>query len=147
MMLGAGGGGSLEVGFGTENQECGGVALDINSNQTGGTEIEDPAALTRGLSRIRRRRWLLWLVLIVYLPTMAATQKITGSFNDSLPVFFIWFLVLLAVMAYSALARCPRCNNYFHVNGMILLYLRNCLHCQLHLNADKKVRAGKLWGQ
>ena len=34
------------------------------------------------------------------------------------------------------LPRCPRCGNYFHVNGMMLLYLRRCLHCQLHINAD-----------
>ena len=99
---------------------------------------EDLAILRRGLARIRRRRWYLWFVLIIYLPTMWTTQKITRSFNDSLPVFFIWFLVLLAVMGISASTRCPRCRNYFHVNGMTLLYLRKCLHCQLHLTADKK---------
>lgn len=102
------------------------------------SEAVDPAALSQGLKRIRRRRWLLWTVLIVYLPTMSITQKITHSFQGSLPVFFLWFLVLLAAMGFSAVARCPRCKNYFHVNGMILLYLRNCLHCQLHLNADKE---------
>ena len=79
-------------------------------------------------------------MLIIYLPTMSITQKITQSFQASLPVFFLWFVVLLIVMAISALARCPRCKNYFHLNGMILLYLRNCLHCQLHLTADKKAQ-------
>jgi len=110
-----------------------------------GIEMEDPALIALGLARIRRRRWFLWSVIILYLPTMWTTQKITRSFNDSLPVFFIWFLVLLLVMAVSAVARCPRCGNYFHVNGITLLYLRKCLHCQLHLTADKaaaKRRAG-----
>ena len=116
------------------------VDLESVSSQAEGDEVEDRAVLGRGLAKVRRRRWLLWSVLIVYLPTMWTTQKITHSFNDSLPVFFIWFLVLLAVMAFSAVVRCPRCGNYFHVNGMILLYLRNCLHCQLHLTADKKWR-------
>ena len=100
--------------------------------------IEDISLLGPGLAKVRRRRWYLWFVLIIYLPTMWTTQKITHSFNDSLPVFFIWFLVLLAVMGISASARCPRCRNYFHVNGMTLLYLRRCLHCQLHLTADKR---------
>ena len=101
-------------------------------------EQEEPALISRGLAKIRRRRWMLWSVIIVYLPTMWVTQKITRSFNGSMPVFFTWFLVLLAVMSFSAVARCPRCRNYFHVNGITLLYLRRCLHCQLSLTADKK---------
>ncbi len=82
----------------------------------------------------------LWGVLIVYLPAMWATQKITHSFSGSMPVFFLWFVLLLWAMAYSATARCPRCKNYFHMHGMMLLYLRKCLHCQLPLNADKTPR-------
>ena len=98
----------------------------------------DPSVIRAGLSRIRKRRWMLWSVFIIYLPTMWTTQKITRSFNDSLPVFFLWCLILLLVMGFSALAKCPRCGNYFHLNGITLLYLRKCLHCQLHLTADKK---------
>jgi len=104
-------------------------------------EAEDPAVISRGLATIRKRRWMLWSVMIVYLPTMWMTQKITHSFRDSMPVFFIWFFVLLATMAFSAAARCPRCGHYFHMNGITLLYLRKCLHCQLHITEDK--RAGR----
>ncbi|QWV95567.1 hypothetical protein KP004_10480 [Geomonas oryzisoli] len=97
----------------------------------------DPAEIARGLAVVRKRRWCLWTVLIVYLPTMYVTQKITHSFNGSMPVFFIWFAVLLGVMFYSATARCPRCRNYYHMHGMMLLYLRKCLHCQLPISGDK----------
>lgn len=100
-------------------------------------QVADAGRIREGLRKIRRRRWMLWSVLIVYLPTMWITQKITHSFNKSLPVFFGWFLVMLAAMAISAVVRCPRCGNYFHVNGITLLYLRRCLHCQLHINDDK----------
>lgn len=103
-------------------------------------EAVDPAVISRGLAAIRKRRWSLWGVLIVYLPTMWTTQKITHSFSGSMPVFFLWFVVLLCVMAYSATPRCPRCRNYYHMHGMVLLYLRKCLHCQLPLNADKSDR-------
>jgi hypothetical protein len=109
----------------------------LGSDRIDGTEVEDLSVFGPGLARIRRRRWALWLVLIVYLPTMWTTQKITHSFQASLPMFGLWFLVLLLVMGYSAAAKCPRCGHYFHVNGMTLLYLRKCLHCQLHLTADK----------
>jgi hypothetical protein len=101
-------------------------------------EPEDWAVLGRGLARIRRRRRFLWFLLIVYLPTMWTAQRITGSFQGALPVFFGWFLLLLIAAGVSAAARCPRCGNYYHVNGLILLYLRRCLHCQLHITADRR---------
>jgi len=91
-----------------------------------------------GLARIRRRRWFLWIVLIVYLPSMSLAQHLIGSFEGALPVFFGWVLLLIVAAALSAVAKCPRCGNYFHVNGMTLLYLRRCLHCQLHIKAETK---------
>ena len=91
-----------------------------------------------GLAKVRRRRWLLWFVLSAYLPTMWITQKITRSFQGSLPGFFGWLVLLILAAMVSAMAWCPRCKNHFHVNGMVLLYLRKCLHCQLPINADKK---------
>ena len=108
---------------------------DLDSNKVEAEEIPD---LGPGLAKVRRRRWLLWLVLIAYLPAMWTTQQITRSFQGSLPVFFVLLLLLIAVMVVSSMARCPRCGNYFHMNGMALLYLRKCLHCQLHITADKK---------
>jgi hypothetical protein len=101
-------------------------------------ETEPNENLGPGLRRIRRRRWALWTVLIIYLPTMWATQQITRSFQAALPVFFAWLVLLILVTAVSATVRCPRCGNYYHVHGMVLLYLRKCLHCQLPLNADRK---------
>lgn len=103
---------------------------------------EESLNLGPGLARIRRRRWLLWLVLIGYLPTMWTTQKITHSFQGSLPVFFVWFLLLLVAVVFSALAKCPRCGKQYHLNGMILLYLRRCLHCQLPITADRSKAIG-----
>jgi predicted ferric reductase len=100
-------------------------------------EVKD---LGPGLGKVRRRRWLLWIVLLAYLPTMWTTQQITRSFQGSLPVFFGWLVLLVVAAAVSAAARCPRCGKHFHVNGMALLYLRKCLHCQLHIDADKKGR-------
>lgn len=115
----------------------------MENNQVEYSADEDPSLFRSGLAKIRRRRWFLWGVLIVYLPAMSTTQKITHSFQASLPVFFLWVLLLLFAMIYSALVKCPRCGKHFHVNGMTLLYLRRCLHCQLHLTADKRGPDGK----
>ncbi|GFO66624.1 hypothetical protein GMLC_02030 [Geomonas limicola] len=105
---------------------------------TNRSETPDPAVIARGLRRIRLRRWALWTVLIIYLPTMWSAQQITRSFQGALPVFFAWVLLLIVATAWSATVRCPRCGNYYHVNGLMLLYLRRCLHCQLPLAADHK---------
>jgi uncharacterized membrane protein len=95
----------------------------------------DKAVLRGGLRAVRRRRWYLWMIILVYMPLMgvAMTYKAVG------PVFIGWFVVMFVIALYAALARCPRCGNYFHMHGMTLLYLRKCLHCQLHLTADKRL--------
>lgn len=91
-----------------------------------------------GLAQVRKRRLLLWILIAVYLPAMWTAQQFTKSFWDAMPVFWVWFVLLIVIMMYGALARCPRCGNYFHMNGMSLLFLRKCLHCQLHVCADKE---------
>ncbi len=101
----------------------------------------DPAEFGPGLRIVRRRRWYLWVVILVYVPAMWLTLKVSPTYHTVEIVFAAWFVILFAVATYSALARCPRCGNYFHMHGMTLLYLRKCLHCQLHVCADK--RAGK----
>lgn len=107
----------------------------MNCEQTGdGTEFE------AGLRVIRRRRWYLWGVILVYLPAMWTTLQLTPSRRAVAAVFAVWFVLLLITATVSAIARCPRCGNYFHMHGMTLFYFRTCLHCQLHINADKKCR-------
>jgi hypothetical protein len=100
----------------------------------------DVAKLSQGLKVIRRRRWYLWLVILVYLPLMGMTLKITKSIGGAVPVFGLWFAALMGFGLFAAYARCPRCGNYFHVHGMTLLFLRQCLHCQLHISTDKKLK-------
>ncbi|WP_236021898.1 hypothetical protein [Geomesophilobacter sediminis] len=99
--------------------------------------VVDMAALKAGLARVRARRRYLWALVIVYLPTMWLTQRITGSFEQSLPVFGIWVVLLIVAVVFVASVKCPRCGNPFHVNGMTMLVLRRCLHCQLHVTADR----------
>jgi hypothetical protein len=101
---------------------------------------EDPAALAKGLKLVRRRRWSLWSVILLYLPLMWITLRISTSFQMTAAVFAGWFLLLLVTALIAALAPCPRCGNYFHVHGMTFLCLRQCLHCQLHICQDKKSR-------
>lgn len=91
-----------------------------------------------GLGRIRKRRWFLWGVILAYLPAMWMTLCLTGSFNVTAAVFVAWVVLLCVFATVTALARCPRCGNYFHMHGMTFLLLRKCLHCQLRINADKK---------
>jgi hypothetical protein len=97
-----------------------------------------PLELGPGLRLIRRRRWYLWAVILIYLPLMWTTLQFTAVFNATALAFAVWFVFLLVIALLAAVARCPRCGNYFHVNGMTFLCLRKCLHCQLHLTADRQ---------
>ena len=96
---------------------------------------DDKALLQQGLHTVRRRRWYLWLIILVYMPLMMTAVK----FSSAVAAFLSWCLVMVVIVGYSALARCPRCGNYFHMHGLSMLYLRKCLHCQLHVCADKRL--------
>jgi hypothetical protein len=96
------------------------------------------AEIGPGLKKIRRRRWCLWAVILIYLPAMWVTLRLSSSMHAVGVVFGVWFVLLFTAAVVVAVARCPRCGNYFHMHGMTFLCLRKCLHCQLHLKADKK---------
>lgn len=97
----------------------------------------DQVTFTLTMRLIRRRRKYFFATIIGYLPAMLLVNKISPSFRSMAITFGIWVVVLFITALFSALARCPRCGNYFHMHGMSLLYLRRCLHCQLHVTADR----------
>lgn len=90
-----------------------------------------------GLRSIRRRRLLLWLVIASYLPEVWITLTLTGSDAAMAAVFALWCLVLWNAVVLVVFSRCPRCGNYFHLKGVLAVYLRSCRHCGLHIFADK----------
>ena len=97
-----------------------------------------PAELATGLALIRRRRWYLWGAILIYLPVLKLTLTLSHSLQVTLSVVGLWLLLSFTLAFIAALARCPRCGNYFHMHGPTLLFMRKCLHCQLHLCADRR---------
>ena len=97
-----------------------------------------PAELAPGLALIRRRRWYLWGAVLLYLPLLKVTLLLSHSMQVALSVVGLWLLFSFSLAFFAALARCPRCGNYFHMHGPTLLFMRKCLHCQLHLCADRQ---------
>ncbi len=91
-----------------------------------------------GLKQLRRRRWFLWGTILVYLPAIWIALELTESDRATGKVFALWLIILLVAVILAAFARCPRCGNTFHMNGITPLYLRYCLHCGLHISGDPK---------
>ena len=98
----------------------------------------DASSFESGLTVIRRRRRLFFSTVAIYIPAMWAIHSISPTYRTMGTSIGIWVVILVITMFRSAVCVCPRCGNFFHVNGMSLLYLRKCLHCQLHVNADKR---------
>ncbi|MDD2308563.1 MAG: hypothetical protein PHH91_03180 [Desulfuromonadaceae bacterium] len=96
----------------------------------------DPASFSAAMSRIRRRRKYFFATIICYMPAMWLASKISPTFRSVAITFGLWVVVLFVTALYSALVRCPRCGQYFHMHGMSLMYFRRCLHCHLHITAD-----------
>lgn len=106
----------------------------MDDNQT----PDDVAAFGPGLAEIRKRRRYFFGTVAIYIPAMWIIHSISPTYRTMGTSIGIWVVILIITMFWSAVCVCPRCGNFFHVNGMTLLYLRKCLHCQLHINADKK---------
>lgn len=100
------------------------------------------ASLAKGLARVRRRRWFLWGMILIYLPAIWTSLRLTGSDSRTAVVFAVWFVFLLVASCTASFARCPRCGNYFHVHGFVPLFARRCVHCGLHLTADRRAAKG-----
>jgi hypothetical protein len=99
---------------------------------------EDVTQYTEGLKALRRRRWFLFGLILVYIPAMWVTLELSGSDRVAAMVFFVWILFICVAVVFAAFAKCPRCHNYFHMQGFMPLYLRRCVHCNLHVKADKQ---------
>jgi hypothetical protein len=97
----------------------------------------DQATYVNVLKKTRRRRKYFFGTVLIYIPAVLITYKISPTNMAMGTLFVIWFVILIIVTFLVALSRCPRCGNYFHVHGMTLLPLRKCLHCQLHITTDK----------
>ena len=102
-------------------------------------KTEDLSKFTLGLSKLRRRRWSLLGVILVYVPFIWLGPRLTNSGGQTGIFFIIWFLFVFVSSLLVATGKCPRCAKLFHIKGLAPLYLRNrCLHCGLHIIAGKK---------
>jgi hypothetical protein len=100
------------------------------------TQAFDPAVFRSAMHIVRRRRKYFFATVIAYMPLMWGVHKVSPTLRSMAIAFGVWVVFLFITALYSALARCPRCGLYFHMHGMSLMYLRRCLHCQLHITAD-----------
>ena len=98
----------------------------------------DPAIIAAGLRILRKRRWFLWSLIIIYVPAVWTSLVLTRSDRATAVVFGVWLVFLIVAVFFVTTSKCPRCGNLFHMHGFTPLYLRKCLHCQLHVCADKK---------
>lgn len=101
-------------------------------------EAEDGAAIGQGLIRVRQRRWLLWAVILIYLPGVLVALEVKSLSVFLGELFALWLILLCTAVALATVVKCPRCKNSYHTNGPTFLPLRRCVHCGLAVNADKK---------
>src|SRR6185295_12473600 len=87
-----------------------------------------------GLTRIRARRRLVWIIFAIALPTVYLVSRLWDAAFD--------FVLAVAILAFGAApvwlsrSRCPRCGERFNAKrywGSI--WVPACLHCGLPLLA------------
>ncbi|HEY5673524.1 MAG TPA: hypothetical protein VIR78_07460 [Malonomonas sp.] len=97
----------------------------------------DPQIYSAGLKKVRQRRWFLWLVILIYIPAMMLALESPDAGSVAVKVFIAWIIVLCVAVGLACVVRCPRCGGSFHTHGPTFIPFRRCVHCCLHVNADK----------
>jgi len=95
-------------------------------------------AIIRGIRSIRRKRWFLGGLILIYLPAIWASLEITNSDRDTAVVFAVWIFLVIVAVFIAAYAKCPACGNYFHMKGFVPMWFGRCVHCGLQLNQKKQ---------
>jgi hypothetical protein len=98
---------------------------------------EEKTDLHPGLAKIRQRRWILWAAILIYIPGLLITFQMGLSGGTMAKLFAGWVALLCVAVGLATVVKCPRCGQQFHTNGPTFLPLRRCVHCGLHLAADK----------
>jgi hypothetical protein len=99
---------------------------------------KDPVVIQQGLAKVRNRRWILWAVILIYMPCLIVALEMEATGGTLGTLFFIWLVLLCIAVGLATVVRCPRCGNTYHTNGPTFLPVRKCVHCGLAVNADKK---------
>jgi hypothetical protein len=94
--------------------------------------------LRQGLAKVRKRRWILWATILIYMPGLIVALEMEASSATLAKLFALWIALLCVAVGLATVVKCPGCGNTYHTNGPTFLPLRRCVHCGLHLNADKK---------
>ena len=96
-----------------------------------------PSSILMGLSQIRRRRRLHWIVFWTYMPGVALVFWLFGKrVFPWLP--FAWMGALAVTGLHAAFSRCPRCGRQFaHTWFWHNSFTQRCLHCGLRLRATE----------
>lgn len=102
------------------------------------TEQMEPLVISRGLAKVRQRRWILWATIFIYLPGLYLALELALPGGTMAKLFWAWVGLLCIAVGLATAVKCPRCNNAFHTNGPTFLPVRKCVHCGLHLTTDKR---------
>ena len=101
----------------------------MNENST-----TESVEIMAGLKKVRSRRWLLWGIILIYLPGLMIALELQATSRVMAWLFGFWVLLLCVVVALATLVRCPRCSKPYHTNGPTFLPVRKCVHCGLPVN-------------
>jgi DNA-directed RNA polymerase subunit RPC12/RpoP len=90
-----------------------------------------------GLAKVRSRRWILWIVILGYIPGLLIALELQTGKGLLAKLFGLWVLLLCFAVGLATVVKCPRCGKPFHTNGPTFFPVRKCVHCGLHVTADK----------
>ena len=90
-----------------------------------------------GLKKIKKRKIILWLLLVVWV-TLIYTSALSDDYGNIIFLISIaFFFVLLFYAAFVALSTCPRCNDNF--GSVTEMFSTKCRKCGLKLSDIRNI--------
>ncbi len=92
----------------------------------------------KGLEEIRRRRRLVFVVFLLYIPVVIITFFVFRSDQFTVWVALAWMALCAVTIIRASLSRCPRCGKHYHYKRPTSNpWTRKCLHCGLRLKTEQ----------
>ena len=92
---------------------------------------------TKKWAALRRLQFAFWTIFVSSIPALVTVQRVTESGSMRLSVAGAFVAAWLALLAAWVVWRCPRCEQFFHMDMIAQNPLSSeCRHCGLEKGAE-----------
>lgn len=97
--------------------------------------------IKKALARIRIKLIIVFVMVLLYIPVGMVILEFEVFNDQDYYAYYslFWFLITFIIWTSYCFSRCPQCGKFFFFKILGWPLARECVHCGLHIKADKGV--------